>query len=86
MSFPRQQNDTVKSKYCDKNDAVKKKRKQFFLGITVAKIMDKVNFAVTFGVFAHPPNRKVVLGGKGGGGGVKEQSTFKFQNSAIKHR
>ena len=30
--------------------------------------MDKVNFAVTFGAFAHPPNRKDVLGGKGGGG------------------
>ena len=30
--------------------------------------MDKVKFAVTFGAFAHPPNRKDVLGGKGGGG------------------
>ena len=44
--------------------------------------MDKVNFAVTFGAFAHPPNRKDVLGGKGGG----EQPIFKFRNSAIKHR
>ena len=43
------------------------KRKQFFLGITVTKIMDKVKFAVTFGAFAHPPNRKDVLGGKGWG-------------------
>ena len=31
--------------------------------------MDKVKFTVTFGAFAHPPNRKDVLGGKGGGGG-----------------
>ena len=30
--------------------------------------MDKVNFAVTFGVFSHLPNRKDVLCGKGGGG------------------
>ena len=75
MSFPRQQNDTVKSKYCDKNDAVKKKRKQLFFGITVTKIMDKVNFAVTFGAFAHPPNRKDVLGGNGGGGGGGERAT-----------
>ena len=51
--------------------------------------MDKVNFAVTFGAFAHPPNRKDVLGGKGGGGGGgggKEKPIFKFQNSAIKQR
>ena len=47
--------------------------------------MDKVNFAVTFGAFAHPPNRKDVLDGKGGGG-MEEQPIFKFQNSAIKHR
>ena len=45
--------------------------------------MDKVNFAVTFGAFAHPPNRKDVFGGKGGG---EEQPIFKFRNSAIKHR
>ena len=62
------------------------KRKHFFLGITVTKIMDKVTFAVTFDVFAHPPNRKDVLGGKGGGGGGEEQPIVKFQNSAIKHR
>ena len=63
------------------------KRKQSFLGITVTEIMDKVNFAVTFDAFAHPPNRKNVLGGKGvGGGGGEEQPIFKFQNSAIKHR
>ena len=30
--------------------------------------MDKVKFAVTFGAFAHPPNRKDVLGGKRGKG------------------
>ena len=43
------------------------KRKQFFLEITVTKMMDKVKFTVTFGAFSHPPNRKDVLGGKGGG-------------------
>ena len=45
--------------------------------------MDKVNFAVTFGAFAHPPNRKEVLGGNGGGGGGRRKSNphlnFKIQ-------
>ena len=49
-------------------------------------MMDKVNFVVNFGPFAHPPNRKDVLGGKGVGWGVEEQPIFKFRNSAIKHK
>ena len=45
--------------------------------------MDKVKFAVTFGAFAHLPNRKDVLCGKGGGGAGGGESNpnlnFKIQ-------